>query len=435
MKKTLLFNAAQIVTPLGNAPKHGKEMKDICIINDGAIYMEDGIIKAVGTTEELFEKLNLNTSIEEESEYERIDASGCAVVPGFVDSHTHFIFGGYRAEEFLKRLEGATYLEILRNGGGIQSTVEATRKASYDDLYQTGLNRLQDMLSMGVTTVEGKSGYGLDYPCEMKQLEVMKELNQNQPVDIVSTHLGAHAIPNEYKEQADTYIEYMINNILPDIKKDKLAEFVDVFCEEEVFSIEQSEYLLSKAKELGFGIKIHADEIVPLGGGELAAKLDAASADHLLMVSDNGMKDLARKDTVTTLLPCTAFCLNKPYAPARKMIDAGCAVALASDYNPGSCFTNSIPLLFALAVITMGMTMEEALCAMTINGAAALKRSNEIGTIEVGKKADMVILEYPDYRFLAYHTGKNIIKHVIKNGTIVYKKEKESRDNHGKCSK
>lgn len=420
MKKTFLYHAAQIVTPLGSTPKHGKDMKDICIINDGAIYMEDGIIKAVGITEKLFEEYNIENA---SSEYEMIDASGSSVLPGFVDSHTHFIFGGYRAEEFLKRLGGATYLEILRNGGGIQSTVEATRKASYDELYQAGLTRLEDMLAMGVTTVEGKSGYGLDYNCEMKQLEVMKELNQNQPVDIISTYLGAHAIPIEYKEQADTYIEYMITNILPDIKRDQLAEFVDVFCEEEVFSIEQSEYLLSKAKELGFGTKIHADEIIPLGGGELAARLGATSADHLLMLSDNGMKDLARKDTVTTLLPCTAFCLNKPYAPVRKMIDAGCAVALASDYNPGSCFTNSIPLLFALAVITMGMTIEEALCAMTINGAAAIKRSKEIGTIEVGKKADVVILQYPDYRFLAYHTGKNIIKTVIKNGTIVYKKK------------
>lgn len=417
MKKTIICQAAQIVTAMGNKARHGQDMKQLKIIENGAIYIEDEIIKAVGSTEEILARYYLK---EGGSEFKLIDASGCTVLPGFVDSHTHFIFGGYRPDEFLQVLVGAEYLEILQNGGGIQSTVRATRKASFEELYRAGMKRLKDMLSMGVTTVEGKSGYGLDFDCEYKQLEVMKVLDKDQPIDIARTYLGAHAIPEDYKGNSDEYLNFMIEKVLPVIKEKRLAEFVDVFCEEGVFTIEQSRVLLSRAKEMGFDLKIHADEMLSFGGGELAADLDAASGDHLLKVSDIGIEKLSRKDTVMTLLPCTAFCLNKPYAAARKMIDAGCAVALASDYNPGSCFTNSIPLILALAVIKMGMSIEEALCAITLNGAAAIKKSNQVGTIEVGKKADIIILEYPDYQFLVYHSGKNIVKSVIKNGSLVY---------------
>lgn len=425
MKKTIICHAAQIVTPEGVKAKHGKDMKALKIIEDGAIYIEDDRIKAVGTTQEILKQYGEK----DKADIHRIDASGSAVIPGFVDSHTHFVFDGYRPTEFLQVLQGTAYMEILKNGGGIQSTVEATQKASFDELYQQGMKRLEDMLSMGVTTVEGKSGYGLDLECECKQLEVMKALNEQQPVDIVATYLGAHAIPKKHKDNPDAYIRFMIQEVLPIIKQKSLAEFVDVFCEEGVFDIKQSKQLLLKAKEMGFDTKIHADEIVSLGGGELAANINAVSADHLLGVSDRGIEKLSKKDTVTTLLPCTAFCLNKPFAPARKMIDEGCAVAIASDYNPGSCFTNSIALLIALAVIKMRMTVEEALCALTLNAAAAVKRSHEVGTIEVGKKADILLLEYPDYQFLAYHTGRNIVKSVIKNGIMVYNKHKiEARD-------
>ena len=283
-----------------------------------------------------------------------------------------------------------------------------------------GAKRLQDALSMGVTTMEGKSGYGLDQETELRMLRVMRTLDQTQPVDLAVTYLGAHSIPVEYRNDPDSYITFMIRTMLPIIRKDHLAEFVDVFCEEGVFSTKQSGRLLSAAKQEGFGTKIHADEIVSTGGAELAASLSCVSADHLLMISDQGIRDLAGSQTVATLLPCTAFCLAKPYAPARKLIDAGCAVALASDYNPGSCFTNSIPLLFALAVIHMHMTLPEALCAMTINGAAAIGRAETIGSIEPGKKADLVILDPPDYEFLIYNTAKNQVREVFKNGRSVY---------------
>ncbi|MDD3217765.1 MAG: imidazolonepropionase [Lachnospiraceae bacterium] len=415
MKKVLIKNLAQIATPTGKKMQKGSAMAQITCISDGAVYIEDGIIRKVGQTAEVCAGLD-------EASCQVIDGRDKCAVPGFVDSHTHFIFGGYRPKEFIRRLEGAGYLEIMQMGGGIQATVDATRSSSYENLYENGKKRLNHMLEQGITTVEGKSGYGLDFECERKQLQVMKELNEKQPVDIVPTYLGGHAVPLEYKEDADGYIDYMIEKVLPRVKAENLAEFCDIFCEDSVFSIAQSERLLNAAKKLGFISKIHADEIVTLGGAELAARLGAASADHLLMISNQGIKDLSNSDTVATLLPCTAFCLDKPYAPARRLIDSGCAVALASDFNPGSCFANSIPLMLALAVIHMKMSIEEAICALTLNGAAALKRADILGSIEVGKQADINIIEYPDYRFLVYHTDANLVEKVIKGGELVYEK-------------
>jgi imidazolonepropionase len=414
MEKTLIIHASQIVTPIGFEMKKGKAMHEICLIEDGAIYIEDGIIKEVGSTEKLLSKGLLT------SECKVIDAEGKCVLPGFVDSHTHFIFGGYRQEEFVKRLQGTPYLDILKAGGGIQSTVKSTREADFESLFSAGLKRLDAMLAQGVTTVEGKSGYGLGLETELRQLKVIKACGDNHPMDVAATYLGAHAVPKEYAGKGDDYVAYMIREVLPEVKKQELAEFCDIFCEEGVFDVTQSKKLLEAAKQLGLKIKIHADEIVQLGGGELAAELGASSADHLLMVSDKGIASLAENNVVATLLPATAFCLAKPYAKARQMIDAGCAVALASDLNPGSCFTNSIPLLFALAAIHMKMTPEEALTAMTLNGAAALGREKSIGSIEVGKQADLIILGYPDYRFLVYHTGVNVVERVIKKGRLVY---------------
>lgn len=413
MKKTIIINASQIVTPQGFKGKKGIEMRELLTIEDGAIYIEDGIIKDVGKTKELISRLDIN-------ECNIINAAGKCILPGFVDSHTHFIFGGYREDEFVKRLEGAQYLEILNMGGGIQSTVKSTKSADFKELYDLGLERLDGMLAQGITTVEGKSGYGLDLECELKQLKVMKELNKNEPIDIVSTYLGAHAIPSEYKGRSFEYVDYIVKEVLPKVKEEDLAEFCDVFCEEGVFSIEESRKLLLDAQKLGFKSKVHADEIVQLGGGELAAEVGAVSADHLLMVSDKGIKNLSEKEVVATLLPCTAFCLAKPYAPARKIIDNGNAVALASDFNPGSCFANSVPLMLALAVIHMRMTIEEAITGITLNGAAALHKADSIGSIEVGKKADIVILKYPSYKFLVYNTGSNIVEKVLKAGEIVH---------------
>ena len=413
--KIMTKNAAELVTCSGFKAKHGKEMSELHIIEDGAVVVEDGIIKAVGKTEDILKKYD-------EKDFQAIDASNKAVLPGFVDSHTHFVFGGYRAEEFSWRLRGDSYMDIMQRGGGIVNTVKATREASFEELMETGLKRLDSMLSFGVTTVEGKSGYGLDLETEIKQLKVMDELNKIHPLDIVKTFMGAHATPVEYKGRTDDYVEFMIEKVMPEIAKQNLAEFSDVFCEKNVFSIEQTRRIQEKAKELGFKIKLHADEIVQFGGAELAAELGAVSADHLLQVSDKGIEDMAKSGVVATLLPCTAFSLRESFAPGRKMIDNGCAVALASDFNPGSCFTENISLVIALATLQMNIRIEEAITAITINAAAALDRADEIGSLDPGKKGDILILEFPSYKFIPYHIGVSTVEKVIKNGKIVFDK-------------
>lgn len=412
MKKLVISNLSQIATPLGYSAAKGAQMNNLSVISDGAIYIEDGIICLVGTTEEVLKKAGKDAKI--------IDGSGKCAVPGFVDAHTHFIFGGYRPAEFISRLEGKPYLEILKEGGGIQSTVRTTRATSFETLCDLGEQRLRVMLEQGVTTVEGKSGYGLDLECEMKQLRAMKALNACLPIDVVSTYLGAHAVPQEYSGNPGGYIDYMEKTVMPAVAAEDLAEFCDVFCEEGVFSIEQSRQVLLAGKANGMKGKIHADEIVPLGGGQLAVEVGASSAEHLLTVTDEEIEVLAKSDTVSVLLPGTAFCMRKAYAPARRLIDSGCAVAIASDFNPGSCFADSIPLLFALSSIYMGMTPEEALTAMTLNGAAALDRANDRGSIQPGKLADITLLRFPDYRFLVYHTCANSVDTVIKDGEVVY---------------
>ena len=420
MKKgnILIKNASEVVTCSGFKAKAGKEMSDLKIIPDGAVVVEEGIIKAVGKSDKILETFK-------EKDYQVIDASGKSVLPGFVDSHTHFVFGGYRAEEFCWRLSGISYMDIMQRGGGIANSVKATRAASKKELYNSGRKRLDSMLSLGVTTVEGKSGYGLDCETEIKQLEVMDELDRAHPIDVVKTFLGAHAVPEEYKGEEDKFIDYIIKEVLSVVAEKKLAEFCDVFCEKNVFSLEQSKRLLLKAKEMGLGLKLHADEIVQLGGAELAAELGAVSADHLLQASERGIKEMAKVGVVATLLPGTAFSLKEPYPKARYMIDKQCAVALATDMNPGSCFTESIPLIFALATIYMNMTVEEAVSAFTINGAAALNRAETIGSIDIGKKGDIVILEFPSYKYIPYHLGVSCVEKVIKNGRIVFDKERK----------
>lgn len=411
----IIKNASQLVTCSGFGARQGKDMSDLKIINDGAVVIEKGIIKAVGKTGDILAEFD-------ESKFTVIDAGGKAVLPGFVDSHTHFVFGGYRAEEFSWRLRGDSYMEIMERGGGILNTVLATREAKKDELIEAGRKRLDSMLSFGVTTVEGKSGYGLDYDTELKQLEVMADLDKTHPVDIVRTFLGAHAVTKDYKGREDEYIDYLIENVMPDVAKRKLAEFCDIFCEKNVFSVEQSRRLLGKARDMGFKLKIHADEIVQLGGAELAAELSAISADHLLQASEKGIRDMAKKGVVTTLLPGTAFSLREPYAKGRSMIDNNCAVALATDLNPGSCFTESIPLIFSLAVLYMNITTEEAVTALTINGAAAIDRADTIGSIDVGKKGDVIVLEFPSYKYIPYHIGISTVEKVVKDGNLVFEK-------------
>lgn len=409
--KLLIRNAAQLVTCSGFAAKRGAEMSDLGIIEDGAVAMDKGIITHVGPTEEVLRQIDVD-------DYLEIPANGRAILPGFVDSHTHFVFGGYREEEFSWRLRGDSYMSIMERGGGIVSTMKATRASSFDELWNSAYGRLDEMFNMGVTTVEGKSGYGLDLPTELIQLRVMAELSNEHPVDILSTYLGAHATPPEFAGRTDDYVQFMIEEALPSVQKEKTVSFCDVFCEKGVFSIEQSERLLKAARSHRFKLKLHADEIVSLGGAELAARLKAVSADHLLHASDAGIQKMAHSGVVATLLPLTAFSLNEPYARARAMIDAGCAVALASDLNPGSCFSGSIPLLFALACIQMKMSAEEAVTALTINGAAALGRADKIGSLDVGKKADILMLQYPSYKYLPYHIGMNIVDTVIKEGKL-----------------
>ena len=417
-RNIIIKNASQLVTCSGLKAKRGKAMSDLQIINDGAVVIEKGIIRGVGKTRDTLSDVD-------ESGFSVIDAGEKAVLPGFVDSHTHFVFGGYRAEEFSWRLRGDSYMQILERGGGILNTVRATRESKKDELIKTGKKRLDSMLSLGVTTVEGKSGYGLDRDTEIKQLEVMADLDNGHPIDIVRTFLGAHAVTRDYKGREDSYIDFLIDHVMSEVAERKLAEFCDVFCEKNVFSVAQARRLLRRAKEMGFKLKIHADEIVQLGGAELAAALDAVSADHLLQASNKGIHDMAEKGTVATLLPGTAFSLREPYARGRYMIDHNCAVALATDLNPGSCFSESIPLILALATLYMNLTPEEAITALTINGAAALARAHTIGSIDVGKKGDVIVLEFPSYEYIPYHIGVSAVEKVVKNGILVFDREKD----------
>lgn len=412
MKRIVITNA-NLYTPVGSVARKGKEMGEILHIEKAAIVIEDGVIRWVGPDSEMPKQ---DDSADEEI---YMDAIGRAVIPGFVDSHTHLIFGGYRPDEFGWRLKGDTYMSIMERGGGIQSTVNATRDASEEELREKAEWFLEEMSQMGVTTVEAKSGYGLDTETELRMLRVIDALAKDpeRKVDVVSTFLGAHAVPKEYKGRTAEYVDLMISDMMPKAKG--LAEFCDIFTEKNVFEIEDSRRYLQAAKDMGYKLKLHADEIVQLGGAELAAEMGAVSADHLLHVSDEGIRRMAEAGTVATLLPLTAFALKEPYAPARKFIDAGCAVALATDLNPGSCFSGSIPLTIALACIYMGMSVEETLTALTLNGAAALDRAGSIGSIEAGKKADMLILHFDTLSCLPYYVGMNTVDAVIKGGELL----------------
>jgi imidazolonepropionase len=421
MKKdgnVIIINAAEIATPRGRSARAGASMAALEVIPDGAVVVEGGTISRVGPTAQVMAELHAAGA--DLSTYETIDAAGRAVLPGFVDSHTHLVFGGYRAEEYAWRLKGVSYMDILQRGGGILSTVRATRAASADELFALGRRRLDSMLAFGVTTVEGKSGYGLDRETEIRQLEVMAALDRAHPVDVVPTFMGAHAVPPEYKGRADAFVDFLLAEVVPEVAGRKLAEFCDVFCEQNVFSVAQSRRLLAGAAAAGLRPKLHADEIVPLGGAELAAEIGAVSADHLLHASDEGLRRMAAAGVVATLLPTTAFSLREPYARGRAMIDAGCAVALATDFNPGSCFSESIPLAAALAALYMQLSPEEIVTALTLNGAAAVGRAERIGSLEPGKQGDLVLLEHPSYRFIPYHLGVSTVEKVIKRGGVVF---------------
>ena len=413
MSENLIIFDARVVTPMGFAARKGAEMGELLVMDHATIEVTDGVITYVGP----------NRGENRDGYYRRYwhyNARGRCVLPGFVDSHTHFVFGGERAEEFSWRLKGESYMSIMERGGGIASTVKATRASNYIRLRAKAEGFLKQMSAMGVTTVEGKSGYGLDKDTELMQLRIMRSLNgdEHRRVDVVPTFLGAHAVPPEYAGRTDDYVDFLIREVMPAVADGGLAEFCDVFCEQGVFSIEQSRRLLLAARGMGFALKLHADEIVPLGGSGLAAELSATSADHLLHASDADIRAMAAQGVVATLLPLTAFALKEPYARGRAMIDAGCAVALATDLNPGSCFSGSIPLTFALACIYMQMSIEEAITALTLNGAAALNRAATIGSIEAGKKGDLVVLSTDNYHFLPYYIGMNCVIATVKEGVI-----------------
>lgn len=409
-----VINNVKIATPLGHTARRGVEMSQIHFVDDAIIVIVDGMIEYAGEAE------MCPPALLALHEYEYTDAGGRLAIPGFVDSHTHLIFGGFRPDEFSWRLKGESYMSIMERGGGIQSTVNATRSSSPEEIYSKARWLLGRMVEMGVTTVEAKSGYGLDKESEKMMLDIIRKFQDDDrtPLNMVSTFLGAHAVPSEYKGRTSDYIDHIIKEMLPEFRS--LASFCDVFCEKNVFELDDSRRLLEAAASMGYKLKLHADEIVTLGGGELAGDLKAVSADHLLHVSDEGIRKMADNGVVATLLPLTAFALKEPFAPARKFIEAGAAVALATDLNPGSCFSGSIPLTIALACIHMGMTIEETLTALTLNGAAALDRADDLGSIEPGKQADIAILEFDNLNYLPYYVGMNCVRTTIHKGRIVF---------------
>lgn len=408
----ILKNIGKLVTMQGSSSFRVKEeMNKINIIENAYIAVKNGKILAIGVGDEFGNLCGDDTKIH--------DAEGLLVTPGLIDSHTHLIHGGSRENEFSMKLNGVPYIEILNNGGGILSTVKATKEASEEELYKKAKKSLDRMLEFGVTTVEEKSGYGLELNTEIKQLEVARVLDKNHPVDLVHTFLGAHAVPEEYKENHKAYIDILVDVMMPKIKDMGLVEFCDVFCEEGVFTIEESEYILQKAKEMGYKLKIHADEIESLGGAELAAKLGCVSADHLMAASDEGIKMMAENNVVANILPATSFNLNKNYADCRKMIDMGAIVSLSSDYNPGSCPSENLQLVMQLGCLHLKMTPNEVLTAVTINAAYAIDRADKIGSIEVGKNADFVVFDARNVEYLMYHFGINHTKKVYKNGNLV----------------
>lgn len=412
-RSVVFYNISELVTCAGG-PKAGLAMNDIGLIENGAVVVKDGVILFVGKSDEV------DVDAYKCQGYNLVDCTGKTVLPGFVDSHTHFVFGGYRAEEYSWRLKGESYMDIMNKGGGIINSVRGTAEADFETLYNIGKKRLNSMVTFGVTTVEGKSGYGLFKDTEIKQLDVMQKLIKDHPIDIVTTFLGAHSVPAEYKGRGGEFVQYLIDEVLPEVTERNLAEFCDIFCEKNVFSVEESRHLLTEAKKRGMKLKLHADEIVQLGGSELAAELGAVSADHLLQASDEGIRRMAETGVVATLLPCTAFSLREHFARGRYMIDNGCHVALATDFNPGSCFTESIPLVIALATLQMNLSIEETITALTINGAKAVGREDSVGSLEKGKKADIVIHEFPSYKYLPYHIAVSTVEKVYKEGKMLY---------------
>lgn len=379
----------------------------ISVINDAVLLIDDGLIVKVCANGEIPD-CPPDTQI--------VDAEGALVTPGLVDAHTHLVFGGWRNHEVPLKISGASYLDILNAGGGILNTLVNTRKADEGELFERSRGFLNEMLSFGVTSAEAKSGYGLNKETELKQLRVIRRLNREMPLDVVSTFLGAHAIPDEFAGKPDDYIDYLISQVLPNVVEENLADFCDVFLEDSIFDVEQSRRLLIAAQKLGLPSKIHADELKAIGGSELAGEIGAISAEHLLATRDSGIKAMAQSKTIACLLPCTSLYLDKPFARARDMISAGVPVAIASDFNPGSCPSLNLQLAMNLGYIRYRLYPEEILTAVTLNAACAIGLGDKIGSLEVGKQADFVIWNADDLSMLCYRMGSNQVKSVFKCG-------------------
>ena len=408
----LVYNAGQLITVVSSGPQAGRDMGRLGIHRDGAVAVRHGRITKVGSSEELRSEVRARRVL---------DASGRVVMPGFVDPHTHLVFAGSRADEFESRLSGASYLEIMAAGGGIMSTVRAVREASEEELLAQSRARADEVLSYGTTTAEVKTGYGLTTTDELKCLRVIQHLDRTHPLDLVPTFLGAHTVPEEYGERADDYTQLVIEEMLPAVAaQGGLARFCDVFCDAGAFTREQSRRILSAAQALGLGVKIHADEFAALGAAKMAAELGAISADHLVRTPDDEMKALARSGTIAVLLPGTPFGLGEhEFARAQEWLEAGAVVALATDLNPGTCYCGSMPFIIALGCRYMGLTPAQAVVAATLNAAYAIGKGTQVGSIEPGKAADLIVLDTDDYRDLAYRFGGNPVAAVVKAGEIV----------------
>jgi imidazolonepropionase len=417
MMKLLFINAEQIVTVNTNS-KHEKrrgELSQLDVLTDHSIFIEDGKIV----------DLIPNSSILKYKSYETIDLKNKIILPGLVECHTHTAFTGSRADEFRQKLSGIHYEEIAKKGGGILTTVKAVRETPLHTLAEIMKPRIEEFIKQGVTTLEIKSGYGLDFENEIKLLNAIKIIDELYAIDIISTFLGAHTFPPKYKNAHHSYINEIVNKMLPYIAKNKLAEFCDAFCESTAFSPEEIEIIFSKAAELGLGIKLHTDQFNSIGGIDSAIKYNAVSVDHLEVLKDSDLLKLSDQDIVCDLLPGVSFFLNYQYAPARKLIDRGALVALSTDYNPGSSHINNLHLIMSLAALKMGMNIEETISAVTINAAKSVNRNITAGSIEIGKDADFAVFNTKEYADIVYNVGKNLNCMTIKRGRVIYQSDKE----------
>ena len=420
MSESVLITGASQMLTLRGGPRRGNSLSNLGLVKDGAILVRDGKIVAVGPRAQMERRAEAKSA-------DKFDVGGRVVLPGFVDSHTHLIHAGSRAEEYELKIQGASYEEIARKGGGILNSVKKLRAATKEALKRRGASALGEFAAHGTTTLEAKSGYGLDVASELKILDLHRELNQEQPLEIVSTFLGAHMVPAEFRGKADgaeKYLDLLREKLLPEVVVRDLAEYCDVFCERGAFTVGQSKKLLAKAKEHGLASRLHAEQLSRTGATQLAVEMGAASCDHLEHVNNADIRALAKSKTVATLLPGCDFHLGlKEYAPARKLIAAGAIVALATDYNPGTSPTMSMPIVLSLACDQLRMTPAEAIAAATINGAAALGRENAIGSLEEGKQADLAAYEVEDYREIPYYFGMNLCWMTMKRGEIVWMRD------------